>query len=427
MSEPAGSLARTLGLPSAVLLGLGSILGTGVFVSIGLAASGAGSHLLSALGVAAILATVNGLASANLAATYPVAGGTYEYGYRTLGPAWGFAAGWMFLVAKSASMAAAALGFASYAAGAGLGVSEAWIKPLAATSVLAVTLATAGGMRRSNRVNSAMVATTLVGLASFVVLALTSSGERTISAPPPTTATSFLGAVALLFVAYTGYGRVATLGEEVKDPERTIPRAVVTTLIVALAVYLAVAYAALQCVGAHGYAAATVEAHGAALAHIARGLGSGGVAAVVTLASLTAMLGVQLNLSLGLSRVVLAMARRKDLPGRFAALSGSPPTPKVAALLVGCVVATMIIAFDLKLSWSFSAFNVLLYYALTNLAALRLPLADRKLPRFVPLLGLLSCAFLAIWVDATAVALSLGLLSVGLAGFAVARSRRGSP
>ena len=108
-------LARVVGTPGAILLGLGSIVGTGAFVSIGIAAGVAGPSVVVATALAALLAACNGLSSAQLAADHPVSGGSYEYGYKHVSPRVGFMAGWMFLSAKSASAATAALGLAGYA------------------------------------------------------------------------------------------------------------------------------------------------------------------------------------------------------------------------------------------------------------------------------------------------------------------------
>ena len=162
-------LERQLGVGGAALLGLGSMVGTGVFVSIGLAAGVTGASVIVAIAIAAVVATCNALSSAQLAANHPVSGGTYEYGYRYLKPVIGFTAGWMFLVAKSASAATAALGFSSYVAAAVPAISAGFVRPMALTLVVILTIITAAGIRRSAQVNLIIVAVTIATLVFLIV------------------------------------------------------------------------------------------------------------------------------------------------------------------------------------------------------------------------------------------------------------------
>ncbi|MGC1274771.1 MAG: APC family permease, partial [Planctomycetaceae bacterium] len=243
------ALDRRLGLTDAVFLGLGSIVGTGVFVSIGVAAGVAGPAVILATAIAALVATANALNSAQLAASHPVSGGTYEYGYRYLSPWLGFSAGWMFLCAKTASAATAALGFAGYATNS-LGIESRWIVPIAAAMVAAVTLLVLGGIRRSSRANTAIVSVALLSLVVFCAAGLPAASRNagellaTMFSDQDGAFGRLLEATALMFVAYTGYGRIATLGEEVIEPRRTIPRAIVVTLVVSGVLYVAVAVVA---------------------------------------------------------------------------------------------------------------------------------------------------------------------------------------
>jgi APA family basic amino acid/polyamine antiporter len=421
------SLRRDIGVAGAVLLGLGSILGTGVFVSSGIAAGVAGPAVIVAVALAAFVATCNALSSAQLAASHPVSGGTYEYGYRYLTPSLGFMAGWMFLCAKSASAATAALGFAGYVLGAAApaAAGPAWRAGLGVGAVLVLTLLVAGGIRRSNRTNAVIVALTLAALLAFILAGLPAAlaGTRAHFAPffgTGDSARSLLEATALMFVAFTGYGRVATLGEEVHDPGRTIPRAIVITLLVSALLYLCVTFVAVGAAGAPAFAAATRGA-AAPLEVIARSFSVPLVAWLVAAGAVTAMLGVLLNLILGLSRVVLAMSRRDDLPSGLAHIHEGSAAPRRAVFCVGLLIAALALIGDVKLTWSFSAFTVLLYYACTNLAALRLPAAARRYPRWIAVAGLLACASLAFWVDVRAWASGLALLVVGLGWHKVAQ------
>src|SRR5690606_3896542 len=203
-------------------------------------------------------------------------------------------------------------------------------------------------------------------------------------------APGLLHATALMFVAYTGYGRIATLGEEVHDPGRSIPRAIIVTLVATAAIYALVAFVAVASAGASGLAEATKQA-AAPLEVIARGFDIPGIAWLIAVGAVTAMLGVLLNLLLGLSRVVLAMARPGDMPALFAHVDDKPSSPVAAVLLVGGIIAGLAAFGSVKTTWSFSAFTVLVYYALTNLAALRPPPEARLYPRWIPAAGLVCC------------------------------------
>lgn len=421
----AGSLKRVVGVPGAVLLGLGSILGTGIFVSVGLAAEVAGETVVICVLLAALVATFNGLSSAQLAANHPVSGGTYEYGYRYLSPALGFSAGWMFLCAKSASAATAALGFASYVTALIPG-AQRWLLPLGLSALLVLTLVVASGIQRSSRANAAIVGVTLLALLGFmfggVRVALQNAGEhlsgRLFAAPPG----DLLHGTALMFVAFTGYGRIATLGEEVQDPRRSIPKAIIVTLVCSALLYAGVASIAVAAVGAPALSGAT-GAVAAPLELVAARFGVPGLRYVVALGAVTAMLGVLLNLILGLSRVAMAMGRRGDMPRALGRVD-SHGSPRAAVLAVGALIAVLVSLGSVKLTWSFSAFTVLVYYALTNLAALRLPREQRRYPVALAWLGLASCLGLAFWVEPAVWAAGLGLLVLGLLWQRVAVWRR---
>jgi basic amino acid/polyamine antiporter, APA family len=411
VAAPSGELKRVVGLPGAVMTGLGSIVGTGVFVSLGLAAGVAGPAVIVAIAIATAVAVCNGLSSAQLAAAYPVSGGTYEYGHRVLRPWLGFSAGWMFCCAKSASAATAALGLAGYllqgmGGGAGLRIG------VALAAVAAVTLLVASGLQRSTRANAVVVTVTLASLIGFVVAGAPAVRAEAFAPFWSGGARGLLHAAALMFVAVSGYARIATLGEEVRDPGRTIPRAIVVTLAVTALLYAAVAAVAVGLLGAPGLAAAV---HGAAapLEVAARVSAFPAVRWLVAAGAATAMLGVLLNLVLGLSRVVLAMARRSDLPSGLAHVTDG--TPRRAVVAVGAAIGGLVLLGSVETTWSFSAFTVLVYYAITNAAALRMPAEVRRFPRAIAALGLAACLGLAAYLE-PAVWLAGGcLLAIGLA------------
>jgi basic amino acid/polyamine antiporter, APA family len=397
------SLQREIGVFGATMMGLGSIIGAGVFVSIGIAAGFAGPAVVVAIALAAAVATCNALSSAQLAANHPVSGGTYEYGYRYLNPTLGFAAGWMFLCAKTASAATAALGFAGYLLNA-TGQEVRWLIPVAVGTVVVLTAVVLNGIALSNRVNIAIVVITLTSLLAFIAAGASQvSTTRLVMQVQPA---SLLHAAALMFVAFTGYGRIATLGEEVLQPERTIPRAIIITLIVSALLYMGVAAVAVGAVGAEKLQTATAK-NAAPLETVAREFPYR-VHGLVALGAMTAMLGVLLNLLLGLSRVVLAMGRRGDMPARTASVT-------VSVVAVGSLIAMLAATGNVKTTWTFSAFTVLVYYAVTNLAATRLSDDERLYSRAWAWLGLLACLALAFAIEWQVWTVGLGILGVGLA------------
>lgn len=418
-------LQRELGIFGAIMMGLGAMVGTGVFVSIGIAAGIAGPAVILAVALAAGVAICNGLSSAQLAASYPVSGGTYEYGYKYLSPWMGFIAGWMFLIAKSASAATAALGFAGYMLHT-LGYSQARLVPVGLGAVAICTLIVLGGVRPSNFANIAIVSVTLLALLFFVVAgapAIECANFTPFFGIEPgaeVTLGALFHASALMFVAYTGYGRIATLGEEVHDPERTIPKAIIITMLATMVLYIAVAIVGIGVVGASGLEATTAT-QAAPLAIAAQEFPFPFSNEVLSVGAITAMLGVLLNLILGLSRVLLAMGRRRDMPTVFERLDRTGTTPYWAVLLVGFVIGGLVLIGDVKTTWSFSAFTVLIYYALTNLATLKLRREQRLYPRWVAELGLVACLFLAFWVERETWLTGLGLIFVGLLWRGVAR------
>jgi APA family basic amino acid/polyamine antiporter len=415
------TLRREVGLFGAVIIGLGSIVGTGAFVTIAIGAIEAGPALILAIVVAAVVAICNGLSSAQLAAAHPVSGGTYEYGYRWLNPSLGFTAGWMFLCAKSASAATAALGIANYL-GPWFGLQNSGpITALAVLCVIAVTLLVCAGMRRTNFVNIVIVSATLAALLFFVLQGFSEALLNASQHFSPFFVTDDQGRIdwsgvlyasALMFVAFTGYGRIATMAEEVIHPDRTIPIAIVVTLTVAMGLYTSVAFVAIAAVGAESFGAPG-ETELAPLVALAGRFGPT-TQQVMFCGGVTAMLGVLLNLVLGLSRVVLAMGRRGDIPRRFGQIHGVRGTPQYATLLTGVFIVTLVLIGDMKTTWSFSAFTVLVYYAITNLALIRMPATERRFPAMIAWLGLLSCGFLAFWVELTIILAGSVLIFLGL-------------
>ncbi|MEV5496013.1 APC family permease [Nonomuraea fuscirosea] len=410
-------LARRLGTTDAVVVGLSAMIGAGVFAAFAPAAAAAGEWLLVSLALAAVVAYCNATSSARLAALYPESGGTYVYGRRRLGPLWGYLAGWGFTVGKTASCAAMALTFGAY-------VLPGRERPAAVAAVAVLTALNLCGVRRSAGAARVIVVFVLAVLAGVVVAGLVGDDVvRWFSYTPDPALIStrpwgVLQAAGLLFFAFAGYARIATLGEEVRDPARTIPRAVGIALAVTLVVYLLVALAALRTLKPELLARST-----APLTDLVKEAGFGWMAPVVTVGAAVAALGALLALLLGVSRTVLAMARERDLPGALAAVDPVRQVPRRAELAVGVAVIVLLLVADLRGAIGFSSFGVLVYYAVANACALTLGREEGAPPRVVPVLGLVLCLVLAATLPLASVLAGVAVFAVGWVIYAVRRGR----
>ena len=407
-----GTLARKLDTRDAVVIGLGSMIGAGVFLAFGPAAGAAGAGLLIGLALAAAVAYCNAVSSAQLAAQYPTSGGTYVYGRERLGEWWGFLAGWGFVVGKTASCAAMALTFAAYAVD-----GPRWLQRVVAlAAVLALAAVNYHGITRTARLARVLVAGSLLALFVFLLAVLTGGGGATsnlggLGSLGDGGLHGALQAAGLLFFAFAGYARIATLGEEVVDPERTIPRAIPIALGITIAVYAAVGLAALAAAGPDALAASThplttaVEAAGAAWA-----------APLVRVGAAVASLGALLALIAGLGRTGLAMARNGDLPRWLDSVHRRHGVPDHAELAVAAAAGVLVLTTDLRGAIGFSSFGVLTYYAVANAAAYTQSKEHRRWPRILNVAGLVGCVAFVASLPLSSVAAGVAVIAVGLAG-----------
>lgn len=405
--DKAPGLRRELGLADAVGIGFGAIVGAGIFAVTGIAAGVAGPAVLLALPLAGIAAAANALSSAELAARYPAAGGTYEYGYQLVHPLAGFAAGWMFLASKTAAAGTVGLAIAAYLERIAPGLPG---RAVALVAIALFTAVNARGVRKSAAVNLAIVAAATLTLLAFTAAAGVRFDAARLHPFAPSGAGGVMRAAALLFFAYTGYARVATLGEEVRDPRRTIPRAIVMTVAGVSVLYILVTAAAVGGVGA-----AVLARTDAPLAEAARAMGMPALEAAVSAGAVCAMLGVLLSQLLGLSRMAFAMARRGDLPRPLAAVDARSGAPVRAVVLVGVAAAIAAAFGTLRAIAPAASFAILLYYAIANLAALRLPREHRLYPPAVPAVGLAACAILAASLEPRTMLIGAAVLAAGFA------------
>jgi APA family basic amino acid/polyamine antiporter len=401
------TLERRLGPAAAVVIGLASMIGAGVFFVWAPAADAAGGALLVGLAIAAVVATLNALSTAQLAMQHPVSGGAYAYGRALRGPRVGFAAGTLFLAGKTASAAAIALVAGQY-----LWPEQARLVALGVVVALAVV--NASGIRSTASVSAVIVSVVGAGLVASVLAVVVAQ-----PAPQPVFASAagpygVLQAAGLLFFSFAGYARLATLGEEVRDPRRTLPRAILTALGIALVLYAVIATVCLVVLGPERLAASTSP--------LADVLGGGWDTGIRLLAGL-ACVGSLLNILAGLSRTSLAMARGGDLPAGLAHVSRRS-TPVVAEFAVAVLAIVGVLVLPAGALIGFSSCTVLGYYAVAHFSALAQTGADRWLPVWVHWAGLVGCLVLAVTLPWVAVVGAVLLLAVAFGARALVR--RGS-
>lgn len=421
-------LSRSLSLSDAVIIGLGSMIGAGIFAALSPATAQAGSWMFLGLALAALVAYCNATASAQLAAQYPTSGGTYAYARARVSPWLGLVAGWGFVIGKTASTAAMALTFAAYTVG------EAWEKPVAVLALIALTVVNALGVSKTAQLTRWIVIAVLAILAVFLVV-IAASGDFGIggigSAAAPLDAAGnpvvpagfdllgVLQAAGILFFAFAGYARIATLGEEVRDPQRTVPRAIILALGITTAVYAVVAVAVMGVLGPAQLAVSEVP--------LAAAVGDTTWAQVlVRVGAALACLGALLGLVAGVGRTFFAMARDAQHFGFFAHVTQRFRTPARAQFLVCAAAIVLVLVGDIRTAIEFSSFGVLVYYSITNFTALTQSGSWRRYPRALQVLGLVLCLLLAFTVSLQAVIVGAILFVViALVVFALQRRSAG--
>lgn len=387
-------------------IGLGSMIGAGIFAAFAPAAAAAGTGLVIGLGIAAVVAYCNATSSAQLAAQYPTSGGTYVYGRERLGDWPGFLAGWGFIIGKTASCAAMAMTFAAYA------LPGPWQKPLAIAAVLALATINYFGVTRTAAATRVIV-TIVLAILAVVVIAGLSSGAPAVDDGQSLTVTGgwygVLQSAGLLFFAFAGYARIATMGEEVKNPERTIPRAILTALGLAVTIYALIAVSLLLTVGAQ-----TIASSDAPLVEVVTVRGWDWAGPLVRIGAAAAALGALLALIAGVGRTSLAMARNRDLPGWLSAVHPRYQVPHRAEITLAAVVSVIIALVDLRGAIGFSSFGVLLYYFVTNISAYTQNPSQRLYPKVWQVLGAIGCLILVATLPPVSIAAGAGMFLIGI-------------
>jgi APA family basic amino acid/polyamine antiporter len=383
------TLKRSLSLLDATAISVGAIIGGGIFVVTGIVANLAGSALIISIVIAAAIAFFTALSYAELSAWQPVEGSVYEYARQVISPFSGFLTGWMFMVANTFTGAAVSLGFAYY-----LIAAFPSLPPniVAAVLCLSFTALNFFNARESARVNTVLVAAKLLILGFFVVFGAVNTNTMNFT-PFELFNTGVLYGAFFIFFAYTGFGRVAVIAEEVIDAKRNVPRALLLSLAISTVVYVLVGIVAVGLVGS----AALANSNSPLIAAI-NATESPLAVNVVAFGGLLATASVLLTAILGVSRMAYSMARRKDMPQGLAKLHSKFFTPYYSIWAVGILMAVLVLFFDLTGVVAVSTFGALFYYAMTNAAALKLKIEQRRYHKLFPTVGLCTCIVLLAFI-----------------------------
>jgi APA family basic amino acid/polyamine antiporter len=381
----------------AVFIGLAAMLGAGVFVVFGPASELAGSLLLVSILVAALVAYLNAASIAQLAAVVTRSGGAYAYGRHYLGNAWGFLAGMSFLVGKIGSAAAIALVFATY-------LTPGFEMLTAVLAVVVMAAINIAGINRTAFGSKVLATITLSFLTVLILAGLVAEpagGTMTPGGFP-----GVLTAASLFFFAFAGYARVATLGGEVRDSEKSVPSAIRISLAIVLVTYLALALVLMLKLGPSVAGSLTPIAD---LAGVALGIEGSVVAvfaAVATLGSLLALLA-------GMSRTASEMASDAELP-KVLSKKLKNGSPALAEVIISLLVILLVVTGSIILTIGLSSFAILSYYAIANLAAYRQPRSETQRAKWLNLVGLGLCVLLGLSVPFGGLLVGATVLTVAL-------------
>jgi len=379
-------LKRTLGLFDAFAIGIGAIIGSGIFVVTGVAAGLAGPALLISLIIGAIISTFTALSFAELAQFIPKEGGGYEFAHELISPFAGFISGWLWILSNVVTGVVVSIGFASYLA---LFIPLP-VNVIATVACLGVMMINYLGARDSSLINDILVILKLLILAFFVVFGLGAVKLGNFSPFIPNGGIGIMQGATLIFFAYSGFARITLVSEEVRDPRKNIPLAILLALGISTVVYMLVSFTAIGLVGYKELASS-----GSPLADAASSVGSN-LTYFVSIGALFATLSVLLTTLLGLSRISFAIARERDLPQFFTMLD-KRATPSYAVLVFGFTMAILAFFTNLLQAIALANFGSLMYYLITNYAALKLE--EHVYPRIIPVLGIITCIALLIFLS----------------------------
>jgi APA family basic amino acid/polyamine antiporter len=410
--EPAG-LKREIGLFGATALGIGAIIGSGIFVVTGIVAGIAGPAMIISVLIAGTIALFSALSVAELSVFLPEEGGTYAYAQKLISPFAGFIAGWIWIFSNIFVGAAVSLGFAHYFVTLFPAIP---VKGIAVIICLIFIIINYIGLKESTLLNNILVTLKVLILLFFIAFGLGFFSGSHLIPFAPTGISGILSGAALIFFAYTGFARVTIMAEEVKDPEKTIPRSIFLALAISTVLYILVSVIAVGLVGASG-----LSQSGSPLAAAIGITGSTTAVLLISSGAMIATASVLLTTIMGISRIMFAMARTGDLPAFLKRIHPHFSTPHYAIWISGaCMIAAILLA-DLTLVVAVSTFAMLIFYLIANIAAFRIPSKYRQYLSIVPVIGAVSCIGLIGFLTINSWIIGIIGLVIGIVWYVVQR------
>ncbi|MEW6328638.1 MAG: amino acid permease [Candidatus Micrarchaeota archaeon] len=402
MNGKGRKLKKTISLLDATSIGVGAIVGAGIFVVLGVGAGLAGPAVILSLVIAGVVALLTALSFVQLSEQITREGGAYGFARELISPFGGFLTGFLWIVSNIVAGATVSLGFAYYASAL---LPSLPVVPLAVLACLAATAINYAGVKDSVRVNNALVGTKLLTLIFFIAAGFLFLNLGRFHPFAPMGLGGILSGAALIFFAYGGFARITTVSEEVEDAGRTVPKAILLALGISAALYVLVAIAAI---GLSDYK--DFSRSGSFLATAISSTKISYAALIVSIGALAATASVLLTTVLGISRVLFAMSKNGELPDLFSSIA-SNGVPRNAVLASGLASALLAMLGDLTLVASISSFAMLAYYASANFSALRL--REARFPKIIPLAGATSCIALLVFLSPRSILIGFAAVLCG--------------
>lgn len=411
-------LKRTLNLFDAISIGIGAIVGAGIFVVVGIAIGYAGPAIVISIIIAAIVASFTAFSFAELGSAIPKQGGVYAFAYEIASPSAGFVVGYLWLFAQTVAGAAISLGFAGYFVAVFPFLS---LKAVAVSIVLALTALNLVGIKQSAMVNNALVLTKIAIICLFIVIGIPRISLANYSQFAPNGFFGVLQGAGFIFFAFLGFGRIAMLGEEVRNPNRTLPLSILLSFATSAVIYV---LTGLTATGLQDYR--LLAQSNSPIADAAGTIGAPALVGIVSFGALVATVSVLLTTLIGLSRVSFAMARNGQIPKAIAKIHPRFGTPYVAILIMGTLMAILALAFDLRQTSAITSFSILSTHVVLNYCAIKLrkkipDIGAFKAPLYplIPSLGVVSCLILLLFLPVESWLVSSGVLAALVCWLAV--------
>jgi len=382
-----GKLKRELGLYDAAAIDIGAIIGAGIFVVIGVAASVAGAGLIFSLILAGAVSYITALSYAELSHRIPIEGGEYNFAYRLISHDAGFLDGVLWCLSTAVSGAVVSIGLSNYFVVLFPGLDQ---KLIAIAAIFLMALLNIVGIKRSSIVNEALVVMKIGILLFFILFGINQIRYENFDYAFSAGWEGIVQGAGIIFFAFAGFGRTATIAEEVKDPKNTLPKAILLALTVCTVIYILTGFVAMGLLGADRIALSP-----APIAEAISVAGSRYAVILVAIGALAATASVLLTEILGISRISFSMARNKQLPAFLSRVHSKFGTPYVAIILSGILMAILAYTVNFRQIIELSSFGLLGYYAVTNFSALLMKREGAGIWKYLnkgrALLGVVSC------------------------------------